>query len=331
VVSDRFDAFARVVGDIVSRHAGRRGLLRLGAGGVGVVGAILRGDLTSDAKPKRKQKRTKRKRWKKRQCSGTEDCTVPENPCETVVCKRHRCQIRNRPDGTPCGEERECRDGVCEVPCGGLCTGGRVCVDEECVCPERGVCVISPSWLDSWSLHTDEQVAFVEGPGTPPQGTGSVRLSTVDNHGSAFANDLFDSVPLAEISALNFATFVVDGDAEPAPAGVPSLEIHVLLSGGFDSATLVFAPENVVNTPILPDVWQAWEALGADARWLVEGGPDCEDGCVMSWTEVVAAFPGATIVGGLVIKSGSGASDAAGHLDGLMINGLTYDFEPDGP
>ena len=327
-MSDRFDTFAISFSEFVSRLAGRRGLLRVVVGGFGVAGGMLRGEWTSEAMPNRKKKRKLRKKW---QCSGDDDCTTPENPCETVVCKKHRCRIRNRPDRTPCGEERECRDGECEVPCDGLCTGGRICVDEECVCPESGVCVISPAQLDGWSIHIDNQVAFVEGPGTPLQGTGSVRLSTVDNHGSAIANDLFDGVPLADIGTLSFATFVTDGDADPATAGVPSLEIHVLLSGGFDSATLIFAPENVVNPPILPDVWQAWEALGADARWLVEGGPDCEDGCVMSWTDVVAAFPGASIVGGLVIRSGSGATDAVGHLDALTINDLTYDFEPDVP
>jgi hypothetical protein len=324
VVSDRFDFITILFGELGSRRAIRRGWLGVAAGVIGFASAIPHGDLTSEAKPKRKRK----KRRMTRQCSGADDCPAPDNPCETAICRRRRCRVRNKLVGTPCGEDRECRDGVCEIPCDGLCTGGRICRNDACVCPESGVCEISPTALDGWSIPDDERVSFVDGPGEPPLGSGSVRLSTIEDLGSAIGNILFDGVSLATISALGFATYVEDGAG--AQDGVPSLEFHILLGGDTDEATLEFEPENTVNASVQPKVWQAWDALSADARWTVDGGPDCEDGCVlMSWDEVLAALPGANIVGPIVIKSGHGASDATGYVDAVRINDLTYDFEPD--
>ena len=331
MVGDRFNSFTTIAGDLVFHRAERRGLPGIFAGALGLASAILGGDWTSEAKAKRKRKQ-RRKRRRTRQCSGADDCSAPEEQCLTAICRRQRCRVRNRPDGTPCGDERECRDGVCEIPCDGLCTGGRICRDDACVCPESGECVISPSQLDGWSLPAGESVGFVVGPGEPPRGSGSVRLSTIDNRGSAIGNDLFDGVPIAAISALGFATYVETGSS--AADGVPSLEFTILSGegAGLGDSSLVFEPAKTANASILPDVWQTWDALNADAMWFVEDGPEgCEDGCLMSWAEVLAAFPGANIVGLLVIRSGIGASDVAGHLDALTINGLTYDFEPDAP
>ena len=331
MVSDRFRMFVTIVGDPVSRRAPRRGLLGVVAGGLGFAGAILRGDRTSKAKPKRRET-PRRKTRRKRQCSSADDCSTPEDACKTVICRRHRCRVRNSPDGTPCGDERVCRDGTCDVPCDVACTGGRICRDDACVCPESGICEISPAQLtelDGWSISADGEVSFVEGPGEPPLGTGSARLATLDDQGSAIGNDLFDGVPIATISTLGFATYVANEHGFDAADGVPSLDLHILLGGGMDDATLVFEPAIAAHTPVLADVWQTWDALQADARWTVEGGPDCGDGCLMSWGDVLAAFPEARIVGPLVIRSGKGGSGAAGHLDALRINDLTYNFEPD--
>ncbi len=228
-MSDRFDSFAIHVGGLGSRRAVRRGLLGMAAGVLGFAGAITRGDLTSEAKPKRKRK-PRRKRRKTRQCSGADDCLAAENPCETTICRRHRCRVRNRLDGTACGDERECRDGACVVPCDGVCAGGRICLNDTCVCPESGVCEISPTALDGWSIHDEERVSFVDGPGEPPEGGGSVRLSTIDDLGSAIGNDQFDGLPIAEISALTFATYVEDESG--GVDGVPSVEFEIFFGEG---------------------------------------------------------------------------------------------------
>ncbi len=329
-MSGQFDTLTINVGELWSRRAVRRGLLGVAAGVLGSASAIARGDLTSEAKPKRKRKQ-RRKGRKRRQCSGADDCLAPENPCETAICRRHRCRVRNRLDGTGCGDERECRDGACVVPCGGVCAGGRICQDDSCVCPETGECEISPAQRDGWSIHDEERVSFVDGPGEPPLGTGSVRLSTIDDLGSAIDNDLFDGLPIAEISALSFATYVEDGAG--GADGVPSVEFEILFGEGIelDTATLVFEPKNTVDAPVVPDDWQTWDAVGDDARWAVEDGPGCDETCLMSWSDVLAAFPGARILGLLVVRSGSGASDAAGHRDALNVNGLIYNFELDAP
>jgi hypothetical protein len=162
-------------------------------------------------------------------------------------------------------------------------------------------------------------------------GTGSVRLSTIDDLGSAIGNDQYDGLPIAEISALSFATYVEDGAG--GVGGVPSVEFEILFGEGIelDTATLVFEPENTMDAPVVPDDWQTWDAVGGDAQWTVEDGPDCDEGCLMLWDDVLAAFPGARIIGLLVVRSGRGASDAVGHLDALNVNGLIYNFEPDAP
>lgn len=292
-----------------------------------VAGAIQRGDPTSEAKPKRKRKL--RKRRKQQQCAGADNCATPENPCKAATCRRHTCRVRNRPNGASCGGESLCRDGACEVPCDGVCAGDRICRDEACVCPESGECAITSAQLDGWSISDAEKVSFVAGPGAPPLGTGSVRLSTVDNSGSAIGIDRYEGERIAEIVALQFATYVENGSG--AEAGAPTLELHVLFNDGVAFTTLVLDPANTANDLVLPDVWQPWDALSADARWTVEDIPGCDEGCLMPWAEVLAAFPNATIVGPVSIRSGIGASDATGHLDALRINDLTYNFEPDAP
>ena len=68
-----------------------------------------------------------------------------------------------------------------------------------------------------------------------------MQLSTIDDLGSAIANDHYDGVRIASISALGFATYVASQSG--AADGVPSLEFDLLFGGGTDSATLVFEPE----------------------------------------------------------------------------------------
>ena len=86
-------------------------------------------------------------------------------------------------------------------------------------------------------------------------------------------------------------------------------------------------------------VWEHHDAIaGGSGRWwstpgsAATGGPrGCGQGSPCTWTALLAAFPGATIVGGFGINQGSNNPRIDANVDALSIayggNSITYDFE----
>jgi hypothetical protein len=71
-------------------------------------------------------------------CPAGEECSLENQPCKaaTISCTtaEPRCVAKgNLPDGTPCGEDRQCLNGVCKAEDGAACTSDDECED-ACTC-----------------------------------------------------------------------------------------------------------------------------------------------------------------------------------------------------
>jgi hypothetical protein len=214
--------------------------------------------------------------------------------------------------------------------------------------------VVGPRHLEGWAFLLTSATGvgeFVGGPETPPQGTGSVRLSTgAHGHLSAqLRNRLFHGARLADFTALAYTTFATKWDGQ----ALPSIVLNVDLNGDgvfalADDDLLFFEPAYqtpVTGNPFLPDqgpvrftTWQHWDAL-AGGWWSFHGIAGASPGSgVKPLQQYLAAQPDATIVntthgaGGvrLVVGFGEEQDELDGHVDtftiGLHGADTTYNF-----
>ncbi|MEO5677424.1 MAG: hypothetical protein ABIQ84_07740 [Usitatibacter sp.] len=140
---------------------------------------------------------------------------------------------------------------------------------------------------------------------------------------------------LAAIDAIAYSTYRY-ATSTANPVQVTSINIQVDYNGpgvlgGF--TTLVFEPVyNPSQGSIQPGVWQPWNAY-AGIWWSTRLIPGvCAVTCYVSWSDIVAANPDATILGGFGVNQGSGNGGLFAATDALTlgVSGTTwvYDFEP---
>jgi hypothetical protein len=194
---------------------------------------------------------------------------------------------------------------------------------------------------NNWVLYTRTPAStgvFRTGPAAPPSGIGSLETVTPTGGDKVFLFN-YDHVgtELADIDAISYATY---RDTGASPNQVPAINIQVDINGGTlnpgEFTTLVFEP--VYNTnqgAIQDDTWQTWDAYaGGQAIWWssrpIPGV--CAFDCFVTWDQIIAANPDATIVGGFGINQGSGNPALIASSDVLTIGYndecVTYDFEP---
>jgi hypothetical protein len=221
--------------------------------------------------------------------------------------------------------------------------------------------VVTPSNLSNWSFDNRDgggvvganptgNGAFVNGPSTPPLGTGSANLSTGNGvsggDGTAeLRNTGYSGVLLSSITTLGYSTYATLNNGQQ----FPYFGLMISTTGGASSDDIIFF-EPPYQTPItgnagLPDQgpttlnsWQSWNAL-AGGWWDDQGlfaGPGTN---VKSFADLLAQFPNATIVnatdglGGVRFNVGfaSATDQFNGYVDAFTIgiNGqnTTYDFE----
>jgi hypothetical protein len=178
--------------------------------------------------------------------------------------------------------------------------------------------------------------AFVSGPGNPPLGVGSFEMRTPGplDHGFLFNYDHVNT-RLDEITAISYSTYRAAGQAAVA-IQLPSINIEIDMTGGTfvpgDYATLVFEPVyNPTQGPVLSGIWQDW--YGIPGLWWATrdiGGISAR--VPVLWSEILAAIPNATILGGFGVNQGSGSTGLIASTDALSIahngNSWTYNFEP---
>jgi len=187
----------------------------------------------------------------------------------------------------------------------------------------------------NWVLYTRNagSGAFRVGPSTPPSGVGSFETVTPTGADKATLFN-YDHVgtALADITALGYSTYRTSG---ASPDQVPAINLEVDVNGAAPGGftTLVFEP--VYNTgqgTVADGVWQTWDAKNG-FWWSTRNIPGvCAFDCFVKWDDIVAANPGAVVVGGFGVNQGSGNPALTGASDALNIayggSSVTYDFEP---
>jgi hypothetical protein len=194
-----------------------------------------------------------------------------------------------------------------------------------------------------WVLYTrtgNETGAFVTGPGTPPLGTGSLRLVTPTASEKVTLFN-FDHVgtALSAIQGISYSTY------KSASSGlhVPSIIIQVDINGGSlgsgEFRTFVWEPYQQPGFIDATGIWENRDAIagGNGVWWSTEGSPTtggsrgCGQSTPCTWNAILTAFPGATIVGGFGVNQGSGNGGLDASVDALRIayggSSVTYNFE----
>ena len=212
-------------------------------------------------------------------------------------------------------------------------TGAQIITDAEIVRQAENTAPTA-----SWVLFTRTAASigqFQVGPGTVPEGVGSLGLATPGSGDKVFLFN-YDHVGtrLDALTTLSYSTYRSAGSAQQLPALNIQVDYNGAAEGGF--TTLVFEP--VYNTgqgAVTNDVWQTWDALanGSGRWWSTRDIPGvCAFDCFVAWGGIVAANPDAVITGGIGINQGSGNPGLVAAVDQLVIGvgaePVTYDFEP---
>lgn len=234
------------------------------------------------------------------------------------------------------------------------------------------VVVVSPGNMGSWTflnrdggtanVKTPTTGSMVNGPATPPAGTGSANLTLPANNGgddSALRSTGFSGTQLTSITALQYSTYDTANNGQQFPYfGLVVSADH----GASVFDTIFFEPPYQTpgaGNPALPNqgapvlnTWQTWDALHG-AWWdnnglsLAGSGP----GHSLSFNDLLAAMAANAgvnindltivnalddnnvVMGGVRFDVGFADSGPAynGNIDGFKIgiNGVntTYDFE----
>lgn len=191
----------------------------------------------------------------------------------------------------------------------------------------------------NWVLYTKAGTPptageFVVGPAAPPLGVGSYRSRLTLGSEKVF---LFNydhlGTALTSISALSYSTYKDAASTFP----FPSINIQIDINGGTfvpgDFRTLVFEPYYQPGFVDASGVWEARDAYnGGAAKWWSTGATTCPQSAPCTWNDLIASYPGATILGGFGINAGSGNAGIDGSVDALSIayggGSVTYNFEP---
>ncbi|MCK4722538.1 MAG: hypothetical protein KAT75_04500, partial [Dehalococcoidia bacterium] len=191
----------------------------------------------------------------------------------------------------------------------------------------------------------DGYVAFVEGPGNPPLGNGSLEMGTTASQDKA---QLFNydhmGTALADIDSITYATYRNSSSTNP-PAQYPAINIEVdYIGDGTSYTTLVWEPIYAYGQSNLAvDTWQTWDTMAPSQTgfgggwWSTKNIPGvCAFNCFVDWETIVQNNPNAKIKYGFGVNVGSGWDGVfTGAVDALTltINDETtaYDFEQMAP
>ncbi|HQY90697.1 right-handed parallel beta-helix repeat-containing protein [Caldilinea sp.] len=208
---------------------------------------------------------------------------------------------------------------------------------------------VRPAVRNGWSFILEAPQgagAFVFGPDQPPQGTGSVQMTTSARGAYAIGSTTYAGVRLARISHLSYATYRSSFDPDDHTTLNLQFDIDYDADDGDDTpqGRLVYEPYKS-NQPIggvNQNVWQTWDALAANSAWWSTEQPGiaaCPERDPCTWTEVMEAFPAAAISaqgGQLWLRAGNAwGREVTANADALLVGidsaTTLYDFEPEQP
>lgn len=187
---------------------------------------------------------------------------------------------------------------------------------------------------------------FVNGPGVPPLGFGSLELAVGPNGdgGEEMRFTTLDGQPLTEITSLEYWTYIQSGSGLQAPYLVMRIDWN---GDNVQDDLIFFEPEYQHGyTALVPDqgdlvvgAWQSWDARQG-GWWSNTDSPNA-GADVRPLATYAAAHPGARVIagsdasGGLRIIVGYGAppwTNFVGNVDALTVGlsgvATAYDFEP---
>jgi hypothetical protein len=203
-----------------------------------------------------------------------------------------------------------------------------------------GTVVVAPGHMNGFTAVNDTcgaattgSISFVSGPGTPPAGTGSVRLAVGSNGDSypTLRTGEYSGVKLSNLTALDYWTYVSAAPGSQAPY----IDLYIDNdNNGTRDDILTFEP--VYNGTVTMNTWQHWNAL--TGQWWSDamGGPPP----LFTLASYVSSHPNARIIGseGFILAAGCGGSawtNFVGNADKLTIgvsgNDTTYNFEQTAP
>ena len=196
-------------------------------------------------------------------------------------------------------------------------------------------------WLHT-TLGPTGAGAFVDGPATPPLGSGSFSMTTmVENiDKSTLVTGDWAGRSLSELSAIDYWTYR-SSVSTSASFVAPSINVAIFTNAGGPGtgfATLVFEPlYSYGNEAIDDDVWQHWDGLAPSVTGFAGGwwttqpvGSICATACYATLADLQAQAPNATILT-VGLNVGRGPASFVGAVDALSLTmageSTTYDFE----
>jgi hypothetical protein len=207
--------------------------------------------------------------------------------------------------------------------------------------------VVTPTQTYGWTFAQDNATpggtAFVDGPGTPPMGTGSAQLTAnLATDGPILFKADYMGTKLSDISTLQYSTYrttPTDPNSVLAIALQFNVDSDITDANNSFQGRLVFEPyQGQAAGTVVPGSWQTWNALQGK-WWGSGGGPTrpisaaCPQSNPCTLAQIISMFPNAGIhgtQGAVVFKAGSGWTGFDGNVDAFTIgvSGVndTYDF-----
>ncbi len=206
---------------------------------------------------------------------------------------------------------------------------------------------VYPGNTDGWTFANDQVPGgpatgtFVNGPETPPMGTGSAQLTTAGpTDGQILYKEMLKGTKLTDLTELKYSTYQSDPNSSNATAIALQLVIDkdVTDTDNAFQGRLVYEPYNNNGGSVPAGEWTEWNALGG-VFWLSRsatnfGGfcPQADPCTLAELTEEYSNIGIHPTLGGLVFKAGSGWTNPfSGNVDALKIgtagNTTVYNFE----
>jgi len=204
--------------------------------------------------------------------------------------------------------------------------------------------VVTPTSMQGWKFYDDQHdttctvasvCGMVQGPDTPPAGTGSAELATpLASDGKALLFAGYGGTRLDHLTALGYSTYRQSTDPGNNQAVALQVNVDYDLT---DAATgyqgrLVYEPYQGNGGGVSQGAWQRWDAKaglwwGTKTSVPVNGvfvTNHCVQATPCTWAQVLAAYPNIGVhatYGAVVLKAGAGWVGFRGNVDKLTMDG----------
>jgi hypothetical protein len=206
--------------------------------------------------------------------------------------------------------------------------------------------VVTPTNMHGWAFVTETPTGtgmLVNGPETPPLGSGSAEL-TVDSTGREILAKAASGVMLADIDALSYSTY--------QQSGTPLLEVALQLQYDSDitdannafQGRLVFEPyQSDLAQASMTGSWLTWEPMDG-VLWASPNATStvdeaCPQSAPCTWDQILTLYPNIGLgspFGAYIFRAGGPWTGGfTGNVDAFTVGidgeSVTYDFEAEEP